>query len=91
MPKLAGELIDVAIRSQQGGASSEAAKQQTNAILAQIVAVVVVGGVAGGVRRWALYVGLVRQSGGCACLSQPCIVLRAEHPPVGEASHMHAH
>ncbi|GAB4815223.1 hypothetical protein N2152v2_002269 [Parachlorella kessleri] len=52
-PKLAGELIDVAINSQQpSGSSPEAAQRRTNLILAQIIAVVVLGGVAGGLRSW---------------------------------------
>ena len=52
-PKLAGELIDVAINSQQpSGSSPEAAQRRTNIILAQIIAVVVLGGVAGGLRSW---------------------------------------
>jgi ABC-type multidrug transport system fused ATPase/permease subunit len=50
-PKLAGDLIDVAISQQEGG-STAAAQRRTNAILAQIIAVVVVGGVAGGLRSW---------------------------------------
>ena len=52
-PKLAGELIDVAINSQQpSGSSPEAAQRRTNVILFQIIAVVVLGGVAGGLRSW---------------------------------------
>lgn len=52
-PKLAGELIDVAIdQGGGGGGGTEAARHRTNIILLQIVVVVVVGGLAGGLRAW---------------------------------------
>lgn len=52
-PALAGQLIDVAVREQQeGGLDPEAARGQINRILEQVAAVVVISGVAGGVRQW---------------------------------------
>lgn len=50
-PKLAGDLIDVAIE-QQGGAGPHAGARATNRILLQTLAVVAVGGAADGVRSW---------------------------------------
>ena len=48
----AGELLDIATAAQHCGSTAEQARRQANEILLQIIAVVVVGGVAGGVRGW---------------------------------------
>eukprot|EP00887_Chlorella_sp_A99_P000339 scaffold13.g339.t1 len=54
-PKLAGDLIDVAIQSASAGGSGmspEEAREKTNRILLLIAAVTVVGGASGGMRTW---------------------------------------
>lgn len=51
-PKLSGQLIDVAIASQQQGGSRAEAQHAINVILGEVVAVVCVSGVAGGLRSW---------------------------------------
>ena len=52
-PKLAGDLLDIAIKYSQGsGGSQEEAQQETNRILVVIVAVTLVGAVSSGLRSW---------------------------------------
>jgi ABC-type multidrug transport system fused ATPase/permease subunit len=51
IPKLAGDLIDVAVKK-QGGESSEGLYHDANVILLQIIVIVVVSGVASGLRAY---------------------------------------
>ena len=52
VPKLAGELIDVAIKQQQGEGTAAQARAAADALLIRVLAIAVVGGVAGGLRAY---------------------------------------
>lgn len=52
VPKLAGDLIDICIQFGQRGEGAEAAMQELNKKLLQIIGILAVGAVFTGVRSW---------------------------------------